>query len=88
MLRRFSIATRLFGLVGLVVPHLARMLVGPNYRTLLPACTLMGAIFLVAVDDLARTLAAGEIPLGILTSLLGAPVFLLLLIRTGPGWAR
>jgi iron complex transport system permease protein len=76
------------GLVGLVVPHLARMLVGPNYKILLPTCTILGAGFLLAVDDLARTLFSGEIPLGILTSLLGAPVFLLLLVKTGKGWTR
>ena len=76
------------GLVGLVVPHLGRMVVGPNYKILFPTCTLMGAGFLLAVDDLARTLFAGEIPLGILTSLLGAPVFLLLLVKTGKGWTR
>lgn len=75
------------GLVGLIVPHLARMLVGPNYRVLLPTCTLLGAGFLLAVDDLARSLAAGEIPLGILTSLIGAPFFLALLFNTKKGWA-
>jgi iron complex transport system permease protein len=75
------------GLVGLVVPHLARMLVGPNYRILLPTCALLGAGFLLAVDDLARSLAAGEIPLGILTSLLGAPFFLALLFNIRKGWA-
>jgi iron complex transport system permease protein len=75
------------GLVGLVVPHLARMLVGPNYRILLPTCSLLGAGFLLAVDDLARSLSAGEVPLGILTSLLGAPFFLALLVNIRKGWA-
>jgi iron complex transport system permease protein len=73
------------GLVGLVVPHLARMLVGPNYQTLLPTCTVMGALFLLMVDDLARGVTAGEIPLGILTSLIGAPFFFVLLINSRKG---
>jgi len=78
----------MIGLVGLIVPHLARLLVGPDYKVLLPAATLMGALFLLLVDNLARTLYAVEIPLGILTSLIGAPFFLYLLINTKKkGWA-
>lgn len=75
------------GLVGLIVPHLARRLVGANHSLLLPASALLGAAFLLAVDDLARGLVAGEIPLGILTSLIGAP-FLAALVagpRVGNG---
>lgn len=76
------------GLVGLVVPHLARLLVGPDYERLLPAATLLGSLFLLVVDNLARTLYAVEIPLGILTSFIGAPFFLYLLINTRKkGWA-
>ncbi|SEH51167.1 FecCD family ABC transporter permease [Magnetospirillum fulvum] len=75
------------GLVGLVVPHVTRMLVGPNFRVLLPTCTLVGATFLLVVDDLARGLVAGEIPLGILTALIGAPFFFFLLLKTEKGWA-
>lgn len=75
------------GLVGLVVPHLARLLVGPNYRTLMPASIVLGAAFLLMVDNLARSLASSEIPLGILTSLIGAPFFLGLLINARKGWA-
>jgi iron complex transport system permease protein len=69
------------GWVGLVVPHAARFLVGPDHRLLLPASTLLGAAYLVAIDTLARTLTAAEIPLGVLTALVGAPVFALVLIR-------
>ncbi len=65
--------------VGLVIPHLARMWVGPDHRTLLPVSFGLGAAYLVAVDTVARTLTAGEVPLGVLTALIGAPVFLLLL---------
>jgi len=70
----------IIGLVGLIVPHLARLLVGPNYNVLLPVSIGIGSIFLLLVDNLARTLYAVEIPLGILTSIIGAPVFLFLLI--------
>lgn len=75
------------GWVGLVVPHFARMLVGPRFATLLPAAMLIGAGFMLGVDTLARTLAAVEIPLGILTSLIGAPVFVLLLARGRRVWS-
>lgn len=67
----------IIGWVGLIVPHLARMVVGPNYRELLPASILMGSTYLLLVDDLARTLTTAEMPLSVLTSLIGAPFFLL-----------
>jgi len=70
------------GWVGLVVPHFARGLVGPDHRLLLPASALLGAGFMLCVDTLARTMLAAEIPLGILTAIIGAPVFLVLLHRT------
>jgi iron complex transport system permease protein len=68
--------------VGLVIPHLARMVVGANHKALLPACFLLGAAYLLMVDDCARGLFALEIPLGILTSLVGVPFFLYLIYRT------
>ncbi|MDF3312210.1 iron ABC transporter permease [Rhodococcus sp. T2V] len=67
------------GWVGLIIPHLARILVGPDNRYAMPAATLLGALFLLAVDDVARSASSIEIPLGVLTALLGAPVFLYLL---------
>jgi iron complex transport system permease protein len=67
------------GWIGLVVPHAARILVGEDHRRLIPASALMGASYLVAVDTVARTATAAEIPLGILTALIGAPVFGVLL---------
>jgi iron complex transport system permease protein len=67
--------------VGLVIPHLARMWVGPDHRVLLPVSFLLGGAYLVAIDTLARTATAGEIPLGVLTALIGAPVFFVLLRR-------
>lgn len=72
----------LVGWVGLLIPHLARMLVGPDYRHVLPASLSLGAIFLLLADDVARSLFALEIPLGILTSLVGAPFFIFLMSRT------
>jgi iron complex transport system permease protein len=69
------------GWVGLVIPHLARMIVGPNHKRLVPASVLMGSCFLLLVDDIARLAYSSEIPLGILTSLIGAPFFLYLLLR-------
>lgn len=70
------------GWIGLLVPHLARLLVGPAYARLLPASTLLGALFLLLVDDLCRAAFAAELPLGVVTAILGAPVFVLLLART------
>jgi len=71
------------GWVGLVVPHLTRRMVGNNYRHLIPASTLFGAVFLLMVDNLSRNLFATEIPIGILTSFIGAPFFLYLITREG-----
>ena len=71
------------GWVGLIVPHVARRLVGNDHRVLTPASMLLGAVFLLAVDDVSRSLLAVEIPIGILTSLLGAPFFLWLITRRG-----
>ncbi|ATN33395.1 ABC transporter permease [Rhizobium sp. ACO-34A] len=69
------------GWIGLVVPHAARILVGEDHRALIPASALLGAAYLTFIDTLARTLTAAEIPLGVLTALIGAPVFGLLLRR-------
>lgn len=74
------------GWVGLVIPHIARMLVGPSFATLLPVAAILGAGYLLLVDTLCRTLATIEIPLGILTAVLGAPFFLYLLARGRRGW--
>ncbi|MDD4127216.1 MAG: iron ABC transporter permease [Methanomicrobium sp.] len=76
----------IIGWVGLVIPHIARMLVGPDFKRLIPASALLGASYLLIVDDISRTLIATEIPLGILTALLGAPFFAYLLTRKKVGW--
>ncbi len=71
----------LIGFVGLIVPHAARLLVGPDHRRLVPASLFGGAVFLVTMDTIARTAAPAELRLGILTGALGAPFFLFLLVR-------
>lgn len=74
------------GWVGLLVPHLVRMLVGPHFVRVLPLSALLGGGFLLAVDDLARGVGGQEIPLGILTALIGAPLFALVLARARTAW--
>lgn len=69
------------GWIGLVVPHAARLIMGEDHRALIPASALLGAAYLTLIDTLARTLTAAEIPLGVLTALIGAPVFAILLRR-------
>lgn len=76
----------MIGWVGLIIPHFARLLVGPNYKTLLPVSIILGAIFLLLVDTLARIILPTEIPLGILTSMLGAPIFIYLLSYSRRSW--
>jgi iron complex transport system permease protein len=77
----------IIGWVGLVVPHFARVLVGPDHRRLLPAAALLGASFMLLVDTMARSLIAAEIPLGVLTAIVGAPVFMVILRRAqSEGW--
>ncbi len=74
------------GWIGLVVPHLARAVVGPNYKALLPTSLLVGAVFLLLVDDLSRLVLAVEIPIGILTSVLGIPFFAFIFKKNMRGW--
>lgn len=69
------------GWVGLIIPHVVRLMVGPNYRSLLPISLLTGALFMLVVDDCARTIVPGELPVGVLTALIGAPLFLVLLFK-------
>jgi iron complex transport system permease protein len=76
----------IIGWVGLIMPHIARMLVGPNFDRLLPSAMLLGGGYLLIVDTLARTIAVTEVPLGILTAFLGAPFFLWLLARGREAW--
>ena len=75
--------TGLLGFVGLVMPHLLRLLFGPDHRLLVPACILGGAEYLILCDLLARSLPSqGEMPVGVITAMVGAPLFILLLRRS------
>jgi len=76
----------IIGWVGLIIPHIARMLVGPNFNRLLPASMLLGGTYLLLIDNLARSVTSIELPLSILTALLGAPFFLWLLISGRRLW--
>ncbi|MFV0367233.1 MAG: iron chelate uptake ABC transporter family permease subunit, partial [Hyphomicrobiaceae bacterium] len=70
------------GFVGIVVPHMLRLAIGPDHRFLLPAAALLGATFLIAADAVARTIVApAELPIGIVTAFFGAPFFLWILLR-------
>jgi len=74
------------GWVGLVIPHVARILVGPDHKYLIPASISLGGTYMVLMDDLARSLATAEISIGILTAIIGAPFFAYLL-RKGTNWS-
>lgn len=74
------------GWVGLVIPHLARAIVGPNYKVLLPTSMLLGAGYLLIVDNIARLAMTVEIPIGILTAILGVPFFVFIFRRNNKGW--
>ena len=76
----------MIGWVGLMIPHIARMICGPDNRQLIPLSALIGAIYLLIVDNICRTAFAGEIPIGIMTSLMGVPFFILVLSRTESRW--
>src|ERR1700750_2415046 len=83
-----SVATSgIIGWVGLVVPHLARTLVGPDFARLIPAAALLGGGYLLVIDTLARTMAPIEIPLGILTAVIGTPFFIWLLASVSRNWS-
>jgi iron complex transport system permease protein len=75
------------GWVGLLIPHIVRRLVGPTFPAVLPMCAVVGGSYLLAVDDLCRAASPTEIPLGIVTALLGAPCFALILVRTRQAWS-
>lgn len=76
-------AAGMIGWIGLVIPHLVRMMTGCDYRKTIPATLLLGSSFLMAVDTISRIATTSEIPIGILTSFIGAPFFLYLIIREG-----
>lgn len=77
----------MIGWVGLIIPHITRMFVGPNNKVLIPASALIGAIYLLVVDDVSRMLFNVEIPIGISTSLIGIPFFAVILKKARRGWS-
>jgi iron complex transport system permease protein len=79
----------IIGFVGLIVPHLMRMVLGADHRLLMPAAALGGAVFLIAADTFARTiLSPSELPVGVITAFLGAPFFIYLLRQRGSQWTQ
>ncbi len=76
----------MIGWVGLIIPHICRMIVGPNNQVLLPATALMGALYLLLIDDISRLVFVFEIPIGIVTSIIGIPFFALVLKNAQRGW--
>lgn len=78
--------TGIIGWIGLVIPHIGRLMVGPDNRHLIPVTALAGASYLVAVDTVARSISETEIPIGILTSIVGAPIFAYLLRKSRSAW--
>lgn len=74
------------GWIGLVIPHAGRMIVGPDHKRLLPVSVGLGAAFMILIDNIARTLLPGEIPLGVLTGMIGVPLLIILLRRNRTGW--
>ena len=77
----------IIGWIGLIIPHMARMIVGPDNRILIPASLSLGASFLLLVDNISRAVISIEIPIGILTSVIGVPIFLYLLKRGYSEWS-
>lgn len=77
----------IIGWVGLIIPHISRLLVGPDHKNLLPATICLGASFLLLMDNISRTILITEVPIGILTAIIGAPFFLFLLRRGYNQWS-
>lgn len=76
----------MIGWVGLIIPHICRMVFGPNNETLLPASALIGAIYLLLIDNVSRLTFSFEIPIGIITALIGIPFFTMVLKNSSKGW--
>ena len=77
----------IIGWIGMIIPHMARMIVGPDNKLLIPASLSLGASFLLLIDNISRFLIAIEIPVGILTAIIGVPIFLYLLKRGYSQWS-
>jgi len=75
------------GWVGLLIPHISRMIGGNNNQSVVPISISLGACFMIIMDTIARSVTSAEIPISILTAIVGAPVFILLLKKTGGAWS-
>lgn len=76
----------IIGWIGMVVPHIARLFVGSSYARLVPASFLIGGVLLLGIDDIIRSAGGVDLPLGVLTALIGTPVFVILLTRASKVW--
>ena len=76
----------IIGWIGVITPHVARMIIGASFSKVAPASFLIGAFFLLLIDSIIRGVPGAELPLGVLTALVGTPIFLMLLSRAGKGW--
>ena len=76
----------IIGWVGIVIPHLARMIVGPDFRRLMPVSASLGIVYLLVIDDLCRTLTALEIPIGVITGIVSIPIFIYFILRKKVRW--
>ena len=76
----------IIGWVGIVIPHLSRMIVGPDLRKLMPASASLGICYLLIIDDLCRTLTSLEIPIGVITGMIGIPIFVVFIARQKVSW--
>lgn len=87
MLTATAVATcGMIGWVGVTIPHIVRLMVGPNFRSLMPISMLSGGLFLLVVDDICRTVTSAELPVGVVTALVGAPIFLYMMYNGQKGW--
>lgn len=76
----------IIGWVGIVIPHMSRMIVGPDFRKLIPVSASLGICYLLVIDDLCRTLTASEIPIGVVTGIIGVPIFLYFIYKRKVSW--
>ena len=76
----------IIGWVGIIIPHLARMIVGPDFRRLMPVSASLGIVYLLVIDDLCRTLTALEIPIGVITGIVSIPIFIYFILRKKVRW--
>jgi len=77
----------IIGWVGIVIPHLARMITGPDFRRLMPVSAALGVVYLLVIDDLCRTLTSLEIPIGVITGIVSIPIFIYFILKKKVRWS-